>query len=62
MKILKFLKSAWQGFIKVIMTKEWLFSYPATLFIIVLFISHSLWALAALALWVITIIYNTDGE
>jgi hypothetical protein len=48
--------------LKIITTKEWIFTYPYVLLVLVIFIAHSLWAFLALALWVITVIYNTDEE
>lgn len=60
MKALGLLKKFWDWFIKLITTKEWIFTYPFVLLILVIFISHNLWVFSALALWVITIIFNTD--
>lgn len=56
------LKKFAEWFIKLVTTKEWVLTYPTILLVLVIFFSHNLWAFLALALWVITIIYNTDEE
>lgn len=62
MKAIALLKKFYEWFVKLILMKEWIFTYPSVLLVLVIFINHSLWAFLALALWVITIIYNTDEE
>jgi len=62
MKTLALLKKFYEWFVKLITTKEWIFTYPAVLFLFLIFVTKNLWMFLALAVWILTVIYNTDEE
>lgn len=62
MKTLALLKKFYEWFVKLVTTKEWIFTYPAVLFLFLIFVTKNLWMFLALAVWILTVIYNTDEE
>lgn len=61
-KIINFFKKGWNKFKEIIVTKEWIFSFPAFAFAIIALVFHSLIGFFCLVVWIITLLYNTDEE
>ncbi len=61
-KVLDFLKKAWEYFEKLITTKIWLLAFPLFVIAISAAVCKSMLLTLMTALWIVTIVYNTDEE
>jgi len=60
--ILAFIKKYWQLFTALVKTPEWILIFPASIFAVVALFTWSIIMVLVLAIWLITVAYNSKKD